>query len=391
MVAWAPPCRWLLFLMDPIYLDNNASTPLLPAVWEAMLPYFVSFPGNPASSHHAGRKARQALDDARDRVAHLLDAHPDEVLFTSGATEANNLALFGLCSEPGHIVTSPLEHPCVAEPVQQLVKQGFTHGTLLVTGQGSAVMEGEFLRPNTRLVALMLANHETGAIQPVEQFVAHVAGRAPFHCDAAAAAGKMALSFRQLNVSTLTLSAHKFHGPKGIGALLVQRQTKLHPLFWGGHQQRGLRPGTEAVPLAVGMATALELALRDLDANRRNVRELRLHFLTALRAKAAPVILNGPEEGGIPHTLNLSFPGCQADILLINLDVTGVACSTGSACSSGSLLPSPVLRAMGVADEILHSALRFSFSSLLSVAAVEEAAQRIAFAVNKLRRRNTPA
>ncbi|MCI0458807.1 MAG: aminotransferase class V-fold PLP-dependent enzyme, partial [Gemmataceae bacterium] len=191
--------------------------------------------------------------------------------------------------------------------------------------------------------------------------------------------------FHDLGVTTLTLSAHKFHGPKGIGALLIRRDARLRPLFWGGHQQQGRRPGTEPVALAVGLAKALELWQREAPARHEHVLRLRTRFLERLRATAAPVILNGPVSGGIPHTLNLSFPGCRAESLLMNLDLARVACSTGSACSSGSLLPSPVLQAMGVPEAVLHSAMRFSLSPLLTEADVEEAARRIALVVARLR------
>jgi len=205
------------------------------------------------------------------------------------------------------------------------------------------------------------------------------------HCDAVQAVGRVPVHFGELGVTSLSLSAHKFHGPRGVGALLLRRGTKLRPLFFGGHQQHGRRPGTEPVALAVGLATALELAEREGAARRERVLALRRRLLDALRREAAPVVLNGPEEGGIPHTLNLSFPGCRADALLMVLDLAGVACSTGSACSSGSLLPSPVLKAMGVHDEVLHSAMRFSLSALLSEAEIDEAARRIAAAVRRLR------
>lgn len=372
--------------MDVIYLDNNATTPMLPAVWEAMRPYSLEQAGNPASSHRAGRLARQALEDARERIAYLLDASSNEVIFTSGATEANNLAIAGLSGcAPGHLISSPVEHPCVTEPLQRLVAKGFTLAHVPVDRAGVVGWQADHLRGDTRLVTVMLANHETGTIEPIEQLATQVAGKAPFHCDAAAATGKMPISFRRLGVTSLTISAHKFHGPKGIGALILKKDAKLQPLLLGGHQQQGKRPGTEAVPLAVGMAVALEWAVRDLDANRRKVLDLRQQFLEALRRDAAPVALNGPEEGGIPHTLNLSFPGCQADLLLIKLDLAGVACSTGSACSSGSLLPSPVLRAMGLPSELLNSALRFSFSPLLSTETVTQAAERISNVVKALR------
>ena len=376
---------------DCIYLDNNATTPVLPAVWEAMRPFLADVYGNPASAHQAGRRARQALEDAREQIAALLDAHPDEVLFTSGATEANNLALFGLAGDPpGHLVASPVEHPCVTEPLRQLGQRGFTLDWLPVDATGVVRAEAISVvaQADARLVSVMLANHETGAVQPVAELAALLAGQgtgaALFHCDAVQAVGKLPVSFRGLGVATLSLSAHKFHGPKGIGALLCRRGVRLRPLFQGGHQQQGRRPGTEPVALVVGMATALALALAEREDRERHVRELRRRFLEGLAALAEPVVLNGPEDG-LPHTLNLSFPGLRADALLMSLDLEGVACSTGSACSSGSLQPSAVLRAMGVPEERLHSALRFSLSHLLGVEEIEEAARRVGRVVRRLR------
>jgi cysteine desulfurase len=375
--------------MDCIYLDNNATTPMLPPVWEAMRPFLAEVYGNPASAHAAGRRARRALEDAREQVAGLLGAHPDEVVFTSGATESNNLALLGLCGEPpGRLVASPVEHPSVAEPLRHLAAHGFDLDTLPVDGRG--VVEADalpgLLGPDTRLVSVMLANHETGAVQPVRALAALLEGRAPLHCDAVQAVGRLPVHFHDLGVTSLALSAHKFHGPKGVGALLLRRGMKLRPLLRGGHQQRGHRPGTEPVALAVGLAVALACAVREMDERRGRVRRLRERFLAALRAAAAPVVLNGPADGGAPHTLNLSFPGLKADVLLMNFDLAGVACSTGSACSSGSLLPSPVLQAMGVPDEVLYSAMRFSLSPLVTEAEVDEAARRIAAVVGRLRR-----
>ena len=364
---------------------------MLPAVWEAMRPYLCDRPGNPASSHRFGRQSRQALEDARERIASLLDAHPEEVLFTSGATEANNLALFGLIERPeanaslGTIFTSPIEHPCVLEPIRQLMEQGFALTNLPITPLGSVDADAVEFPDDLRLLAVMLANHETGAVQPIEALAQKLNGQAPFHCDAAAAAGKLPISFRKLGVTTLTLSAHKFHGPKGIGALIVRRNTRLRPLHYGGHQQHGKRPGTEPVPLAVGMAQALEWSVQNLEANRAILLQLRQRFLDHLRAHAEPVILNGLEVGGLPHALNLSFPGCNADALLMSLDLADIACSTGSACSSGSLLPSPVLTAMGKTGAAVQSAMRFSLSPLLSTAEVDEAARRIVQCVKKLR------
>jgi cysteine desulfurase len=375
--------------MKLIYLDHNATTPLLPAVWEAMQPYYFDVAGNPASAHQAGRQARRALEDARERIATLLGAFPDEVVFTSGATEANNLALFGLAgTPPASLVSSPIEHPCVIEPLRRLGEQGFALDWLPVSREGVVAVADltSRLRDDTRLVSVMLANHETGALQPVAELVAVCAGRCFFHCDAVQAAGKLPVRFHELGVTTLSLSAHKLYGPKGIGALLVRRGVKLPPRLWGGHQQRGLRPGTEPVGLAVGLAAALEIAERERESRTTQVRLLRERFLHVVEGQAAPVVLNGPRDGGIPHTINLSFPGLQADALLMNLDLAGVACSTGSACSSGSLLPSPVLQAMGVPDEVLRSAMRFSLSHLLTVEEMEEAARRVGGVVQRLRR-----
>jgi cysteine desulfurase len=219
----------------------------------------------------------------------------------------------------------------------------------------------------------------------VRALARRLAGRAAFHCDATQAVGKVPVHFGDLGVTTLALSAHKFHGPKGVGALLVRRGTTLRPITWGGHQQGGRRPGTEPVALAVGLAAALEHAVRETDERARKVYQLRARFLDHLNTHAAPVVLNGPATGGLPHTLNLSFPGLRADALLMALDLAGVACSTGSACSSGSLLPSPVLQAMGVPDDLLHSAMRFSLSPLLTAAEVEDAARRVVSVVTRLR------
>jgi cysteine desulfurase len=384
--------------MDCIYLDNNATTPQLPAVTEAMQPFLGELYGNPASAHRAGRRARQAFDDARERVAQLLDAHPDEVVFTSGATEANNLAIFGLAGKPpGHIIASPLEHPSVLEPIRHLAAAGFAVDWLPVGLDGTVHAEAlsGLIRPDTRLIAVMLVNHETGAVQPIADCRLQIADlpsnlqsaicNLQFHCDAVQAVGKQPLRFGELGVTTLSLSAHKFHGPKGVGALLVRRGSHLAPRTWGGHQQQGRRPGTEPVALAVGLARALELWHEEADARTDHVQQLRRRFLDQLRA-AAPVVLNGPVDGGVPHAVNVSFPGCRAESLLMNLDLAGVACSTGSACSSGSLLPSPVLRAMGVSEAVLHTALRFSLSFLLTEAEIDEAARRITTVVNRLRR-----
>jgi cysteine desulfurase len=363
-----------------LYLDYCSSAPLRPEALAAMQPW-LSTPGNPASAHAAGRNVRKALENAREQIASLLDAFPDEVVFTSGATEANNLAIFGLCVDvPGRIVASPIEHPCVIEPLKQLEKRGFAIDWLPVSEEGVVPADALASRPSddVRLVAVMLANHETGAIQPVAELTG---ANTLFHCDAAQAAGKMNVDFHQLGATTLSISAHKFGGPVGIGALLVSRCAKIRPLLFGGHQQHGRRPGTEPVALAVGMAAALTHALQA----GKQVAAIRKRFVAHLHAHSSPIIVNGPLVGGLPHILNVSFPGCRADALLAALDLAGVACSTGSACSSGSLLPSPVLKAMGVTGARLHSAMRFSFGPGLSESEVDQAAGIVATVVHRVR------
>lgn len=345
--------------MGVINLDHNATTPLHPAAAAAMRQVEAEAPGNPASAHSLGRKARRFLEDARERVAQLLDARAAEVIFTSGATEANNLALFGLAgASPGRIISSRIEHASVIEPLQVLERRGFAVEWLPVGPDGRVAAErvGDGRAVPARLVAVMLVNHETGVVQDV----AALAGAAPVHCDAAQAVGKMPVSFRKLSVTTLSLSAHKFGGPKGAGALLVRAGAELEPQMFGGHQQRDLRPGTESASLAVGLATALEQSVAEMAARTARWRSLRAHFLARLAAEVPPIVVNGE---GLPGTVNVAFPGCRADALLMALDLAGVACSTGSACSSGSLLPSPVLRAMGVPAEVLGSAMRFSFGA----------------------------
>jgi cysteine desulfurase len=367
-----------------IYLDHASTTPLFPEVWEAMRPYAVEHFGNPASAHAAGRKARQGLEDARERVARCLGASPDEVIFTSGATEANNLALFGLAgSPPGHVLASPIEHPCVTEPLKQLAGRGFEVEYLPVGPDGvvSAPAFRDRLRPDTRLAVAMLVNHETGVIQPVSVLSTEYS---VLHTDAAQAAGKIPISFGDLGVASLSLSAHKFGGPKGVGALVVRRGMRLAPQLFGGHQQQGRRPGTESVPLAVGMARALEFNVSRLADAAEALRRKRRTFLDQLERTCSPVVVNGPADGS-PYILNISFPGCRADLLLMKLDLAGVACSTGSACSSGSLLPSPVLQAMGVPDDVLRSAMRFSFGPATTDDELQEAARRIAVCVSRLR------
>jgi cysteine desulfurase len=370
-----------------IYLDHNATAPLRPEALEAMRPWLEGAAGNASSAHAAGRNARRALEDAREMIAHHLGAHADEIVFTSGATEANNLAILGLAGEtPGHFISSRIEHPCVVAPLEQVVACGFA-GTWLPVSLDAIIAPAsllESLTEDTTLVAVMLANHETGAIQAIAELV-YGAGGARFHCDAAQAVGKIPVDFHGLGVTTLSMSAHKFGGPPGIGALLVNRCAKLAPLHYGGPQERRRRPGTEPVALVVGMAAALDAALRNREAEVARMLRLRQRFLVALHDGGLDFVLNGPTSGGLPHVVNVSFPGCRGDALLMALDLAGVCCSTGSACSSGSLLPSPVLKAMGLPEERLISALRFSFGQTTTEVEIDEATKQVIRAVDRMR------
>jgi cysteine desulfurase len=370
--------------MTPLDLDHNAGSPLRPAAAAALRA--CEGVGNPASAHAAGRAARRLLEDARERVAGLLGAFPDEVVFTSGATEANNLAAFGLAGDPpGRLLLSAIEHPCVTEPFRQLERRGFALDWLPADAVGRVPAEAvrERLTADTRLVALMLANHETGAVQPVRE----VAAFAPVLSDAAQAVGKLPVDFHALGVRVLAASAHKFGGPVGAGLLLLRRGVAFAPQWFGGHQQGGRRPGTEPVALAAGLAAALGEAVEQMDATRAAWTRQRRMLVDRLSAAVPPVVVNGPpdEPGVLPNTVNLSFPGCRTDLLLMALDLAGVRASGGSACSSGSLLPSPVLAAMGVPDDVLRSAVRFSLGPATTDAGVEDAAGRIAGCVRRVR------
>jgi cysteine desulfurase len=367
-----------------IYLDHNATTPILPEALEAMTRALAGT-GNPSSAHKSGKQARKQLEECREQVAGLLGAYPDEVTFTSGATESNNIALFGSLTTGCHAVATALEHLCVIEPLKQLQKTGITVTWIGVKPDG--VADGnqflQSIRPETMLAVLQLVNHETGAIQPVAELRQRLPATVRLHCDAAQAVGKLPVNFHELGVTTLSASAHKFRGPVGAGLLLLRRGMILHPRTFGGHQQRGLRPGTESVALAVGLTTALEFAIRQRQQQFAHLVKLRDLFRAIVMQAIPQAVLNSPLDA-LPSTLNISFPGVRAELLLIALDLAGVACSTGSACSSGSLLPSPVLEAMTVGDARLHSAMRFSFGVAQPVEEVETAAHRVVEAVRRL-------
>ncbi|WP_422927797.1 cysteine desulfurase family protein [Singulisphaera sp. PoT] len=381
--------------MQPsIYLDHNATTALDPEVLEAMRPHWLAA-GNPESRHAAGRASRRAWEGAKESVARILGADPSEVIFTSGGTEANNLAIFGLAGaehDPGHVVSSPLEHPAIAEPIARLEAAGFAVDRPEVDAEGvaDAGRMASTFRESTRLATLMLANNETGALQPVARLAELANARGlPVHTDAVQAVGRIPVDFRELGVATLAASAHKFHGPVGVGLLLVRNGVRLGSRLFGGGQQQGRRPGTVAVPLAVGLAKALELWQGEAESRRTRWVSLRDRLESALIAALGPegVIRNGPkhDEARLPQTLNLGFPNLDGDGLLIQFDLAGIAASLGSACASGSTRPSPTLVAMRVPDDRLRSSVRFSLGAATTAEEIESAIPRILAVVERIR------
>lgn len=353
--------------MQTVYLDHNATTPLRPEVLEAMLPYLQSRFGNPSSAHWAGRMAKQGLEEARERVAALINARPSEVIFTSGGTESNNLALHGaLRAARGkriNVITSAIEHSSVLEPLRTLTGEGFTLTILPVDTEGRVRVNDltTALQPETALVSIGLANHEIGTIQSIPA-LSHVTREhgVLFHVDAVQAAGKLPLDVNSLGVDLLSLSAHKIYGPKGIGALYMRKGTNLVPLLNGGPQEREKRSGTENVAAAVGFGMAAALAAQELEVHATHCLRLTTRLWESMYEQIPHVSLNSPRRACLPNTLNVGFAGATGEGLMMGLDLAGIAVSTGSACAAGSLEPSHVLLALGRDTTAAKSAVRFS-------------------------------
>jgi cysteine desulfurase len=347
------------------YLDHNATTPLEPRVLEAMTPYLSGAFGNPSSGHQFGRVARAAVEAAREQVAALVKAHPSQVVFCSGGTEANNFAIKGVAArhEPGVLVLSAVEHASVQEPAQSLQQRGWRLFPLAVDGQGcispEAVQEAMAQRP--QLVAVMLANNETGAIHPVAAIAeaARAAG-AVVLTDAVQAAGKIPVDFAASGAHLMSLSAHKLYGPKGMGALVVDKAVDMEPLLHGGGQEKGRRAGTENVAAIVGFGKAAELALAELQQHGEHMQRLRDHFEQRLAAEVPGAVVFAAEAERLPNTSFLAVPGIDGETLLLALDQAGMAVSSGSACGTDEEEPSHVLQAMGVAPELARGAIRVS-------------------------------
>lgn len=374
------------------YLDYNSTTPVDPEVLAAMLPYLRENFGNASSIHSAGQTARAAVDRARESVAALIGAKPAEIVFTSGGTEADNLAIFGTVAASTaarkNIISTAIEHHAVLNACQALEKQGIAV-TFVPVGQGGIVDPDDIrdaLRPETILISVMHTNNELGTIQPIEQ-VGRIAAEADvyFHCDAVQAAGKLPLDVNRLGVDLLSISAHKIYGPKGAGALFVRSGTALEPQFHGGHHERNRRPGTENVPGIVGLGKAAGLARQNLAADTERLTAYRDRLENALLAVIPSVRVNGDRTRRVGNTTNLTFIGAGGEALLIALDLQGVAVSTGAACSSGAVEPSHVLLAAGLSPDEARSSLRFSLGRPTTAEEINQAIEVIPAVVERLR------
>ena len=391
--------------MPRIYLDHNATTPVEPAVLDAMLPYFSADFGNAASIHTTGQRARSAVETAREQVAGLLGARPQEIIFTSGGTESDNHAVFGIVrNAPGatkHIVTTQIEHEAVLNACQALEvaavsgarDEGSAHGKIEVTylavdSNGLVDPEAvrDAIRPQTALITVMHANNELGTVQPLEE-IGRIAAQNDifFHTDAVQSAGKIPLDVNALGVDLLAISGHKFYAPKGIGALYIRGGTRLRQLLYGGHHQRGFRPGTENVPGIVGLGRAAELARLSLAEDAQRVSALRDELQRQLLGRIPHAHANASGAPRTPNTTNITFPGIEGEALIIALDLKGLACSTGAACSSGAVEPSHVLTAIGLSAEDARASIRFSLGRHTTQQEISAALEIVPAAVAQLR------
>ncbi|MBO2533118.1 MAG: cysteine desulfurase NifS [Thermoactinomycetaceae bacterium] len=375
-----------------IYLDHAASTPVHPEVRQAMLPYLDEYFGNPSSLHRFGRDARQAVDEARDKLAGALGAEPGEIVFTSGGTEADNFALIGAAMAgrkrgKDHVITSAVEHHAVLETCRHLERIGFRVTYLPVDETGEVRLDAlrEAIDDRTALVSVMYGNNEVGTLQPVEVIgeIAHGHG-ALFHTDAVQAFGYEPLNVRELPVDLLSVSSHKINGPKGVGALYVAKGVSLIPHMFGGSQELRRRAGTENVPGIVGFGKAAEIAAASRREHVEQAQRCRDAMIRVWEKEGIDFVVNGHPRRHLPHILNVSFPGTETEILLMNLDLEGIACSSGSACTSGTLEVSHVLKAMNLPEEVLRSAVRFSFGRGNTVEEVTRAAETTARLVRRL-------
>jgi len=379
---------------QPVYLDHAATTPVRREVFEAMEPFYGPRFGNPSSVHRWGREARAALDEARERLAKCLGAKPDEVCFTSGGTEADNLAVLGplpsqLAKERTALVTSPIEHKAVLATVHHAARGGAVERMLEVTRAGviDLASADDVIDDTVAVCTVMWVNNEVGTVQPVREIAERVKAHGGImHTDAVQAFGKIDIDVRQLPVDLLTISGHKIGAPKGIGAIFIRRGTHIDPLFHGGSQDGGRRPGTENVAAAVGLARAAELAVEEREAECRRLAALREMLEDGLMSRIPDAVVHGRGAPRAPHILNLSVPGTDSESLLMALDLAGVAASAGSACQSGSVTPSHVLTAMGVRADLASAAVRMSLGSLTTPECVARVVDLFPALIAKARR-----
>lgn len=386
--------------MQTIYLDHNSTTPIDPRVVDAMNECHGQRYMNPASQHRMGQAARGRLEQLRSEIIEMLGGchrgmHADRLVFTSGGTEANNLAVAGLVRDPTgnisrNLVLSRIEHPSVTGVADQLSAQGVRIGLLNVDRSGVVQLdqlETQLAENDPAVVSLMMANNETGVIQPVAQCVAICRQyQTLVHTDAVQAIGKIPVDFSALSVDTLTLTAHKFHGPRGIGGILMKHDCVLSPLLFGGFQQMGIRPGTEDVVLVTGLHRALQLATDSLLENQQRMASMRDRLESRIIAECEGATVIGGDVDRVPHTLNVAFPGIDRQAFLLAADMRGLAVSTGSACASGSSEPSPVLMSMGIQSELVESSIRLSLGRTTTLQEINLAADRICLLCNSLRR-----
>jgi cysteine desulfurase len=381
-------------MADPIYLDHAATTPVRREVFEAMRPFYEGRFGNPSSTHRWGREARAALDEARERLARCLGANADEVYFTSGGTEADNMAVLGAwrarrAEGRMAVVSTPLEHKAVLGAVHQVAREGGEERVADVTPDGVVDLESfaSLVRDDVAVCSVMWVNNEIGTIQPVEELAGIAKSRgALFHTDAVQAFGRVPIDARAVSFDVLSISGHKFCAPKGIGAIFIRRGVTVDPLLHGGSQNRGRRPGTENVAAAVGLAIAAELAVAEREAEWRRLETLRDRLEAAILARVPDAVVHGRGARRAPHIVNVSVPGTDSESLLMALDLRGVACSAGSACQSGSVEPSHVLAALGVRSDIESAAIRMSLGCLTTPQCVDRAAEVFSTLAVKARR-----
>lgn len=375
-----------------IYLDNNATTRPWPEVTDVVAYHLQHSYANPGSRHAEGRQARKVFESARESIAEILGAQPEELIFTGGGTESSNLALLGAAHSvsAGTIALTAGEHPATMETCRSLRAEGWQLKILPVDRDGRLIWSDAVIssqtEEGTKIATVILAHNETGVIQDVGPLAKTCRDNNIFcHIDAVQAVGKIAVNFAELDATSLAFGAHKFHGPRGIGGLLLRNGVKLAPQEFGGHQESGRRPGTEMVALAAGMAKALELWHNERDERTAQLQQLRDRLEFGLLDRCPWAVVNGSKEHRLPNTLNIAFPGCDGDAILVALDLDGIACSLGSACASGSAEPAPALVAMGVPPEVYKASVRFTVSLANSQHEMDQAVERISRVVNRLR------